>query len=320
MPQADPRVLIHSPSELATEYVVWAERIQAHPGIPFDIPTIDKVVIPMRPGDLTTLIARPGHCKSSLMAYMARTEAERIVMRGAKDEVVVYVTWESSAEELCSLFASNEDISASDVAWGRADLEELKRQALNQVSIPIWVIGHGIGRAGQKMPRMYPDVILGAIESMKKDFGVQPSLLLFDYIQLIPIQNARDRVQQVSEIPARIKELALRVGAPAVAGAQARREVDDRAVKIPNLRDAQWGSAVEQASDKVFGLSRPILYTPENYMLEFSEFSVVVTENLLIVRLLKQRGGQGRATFATYFDPAYLKLGAMEVAGVRQNL
>jgi len=316
----NPRVLIHSPSELATEYVAWAERIQAHPGIPFDVPTIDEVVIPMRPGDLTTLIARPGHCKSSLMAYLARAEAWRIVERGAEDEVVVYVTWESSAEELCGLFVSNENISASDVAWGRADLEELKRQVMHQVSIPIWVIGHGIGRAGQEMPRMYPDVILGAIESMREDFGVQPTLLLFDYIQLIPIQNARDRVQQVSEIPARIKELALRVGAPAVAGAQARREVDDRAVKIPTLRDAQWGSAVEQASDRVFGLFRPILNTPENYMLEFPEFSVVVTENLLIIRLLKQRGGKGRATFATYFDPRYLRLGAMELSNVRQDL
>jgi len=106
------------------------------------------------------------------------------------------------------------------------------------------------------------------------------------------------------------------VGAPAVAGAQARREVDDRKLKIPGLRDAMWGASVEQASDKVFGLLRPILTAPVGSTLKFSDFEVEVSENLLVIRLLKQRGGLGRKTFAVYFEPEILKLGLAELREV----
>ena len=72
------RELVHTPAQLAQEFVQWVEQIQTTEGVPFGIPGIDKVVIPMRPGQLTCIIARPGHGKTSLMAYLAREHAKRI--------------------------------------------------------------------------------------------------------------------------------------------------------------------------------------------------------------------------------------------------
>lgn len=313
----DYRALVHTPAELATEFIQWAERIQNDPGIKFGVDVIDKHVIPMRPGELISFIARPGHGKTSLLAYFARHQAQRIQARnGTNAEVVVYVTWEQSAEELESFFAADGTYSMTDVAWGRVDLEQLKRRAVKRAGVPIWVIGHGIGRAGQKMPRMTPDVVLGAIESMFVDYKVRPSLMLFDYMQLIPVSHARDRIQQVTEVPILVKELALRVGAPAVVGVQARREVDLRDEKIPEMRDAQWASSIEQTSDKVFGLWRPFQTEEPGKLVMLGNDSFTVNEKLMIIRLLKQRGDRGRRTWGMYFDPAYLKLAEMELRNV----
>lgn len=312
--QLDYRTLIHTPAELAREHVAWAEWIQAHPGVRFGVEAIDKRVIPMRPGELISIIARPGHGKTSLLAYFARQQADRIAARGkADEEAVIYVTWEQSAEELEAFFQTDGDYSISDIAWGRVDLDSLRRKAVKRAGVPIWVIGHGIGRAGQKAPRMTPDVVLGAIETMEHDHGIRPTLLLFDYMQLIPITRASDRVQQVTEVPIRIKELALRIGAPAVVGVQAGRDVDSRRIKIPEFRDAQWASSIEQTSDKVFGLWRPYQTEERDAIIEVSDRRFEVTPELLLIRMLKQRGDAGRYTWGMYFDPAYLKLAELEL-------
>jgi len=322
MPQLpDYRTLVHSPNDLAAEYVEWAERIQTEDGIRFGVPAIDKMVIPMRAGDLVSFVARPGHGKTSLLAYFAREQARRIQARnGGSPEVVVYVTWEQSAEELEAFFAADGQSSVSDIAWGRADLEAIRRYAVKRAGVPIWVIGHGIGRAGQKTPRMTPDVVLGAIETMREDYGVKPALMLFDYMQLIPVDNYRDRVQQVTEVPHRIKELALRIGAPALVGVQASRDVDNRTEKIPEMRDAQWASSIEQTCDKVFGLWRPYQTEEEGKTIELGADRFTVNEHLLIVRMLKQRGDRGRYTWGMYFDPAYLKLAQLEMRYVDLEL
>ena len=312
--QADYRTLVHTPAELATEYVAWAEYIQTHPGVQFGMPPIDKRVIPMRPGDLVSIIARPGHGKTSLMAYLARTHAQQLqAQNGAGKQVIVYVTWEQSAEELTAFFAADGQYSVSDIAWGRVDLELIRRQAVKRASVPIWVIGHGIGRAGEKMPRMTPDVVLSAIETMQADFDVRPALMLFDYMQLIPVHRVGDRVQQVTEVPIRIKELALRVGAPAVVGVQASRAVDERNIKLPEMKDAQWASSIEQTSDKVFGLWRPSQTEPDGTCFELNDQTYTVNERLFIIRLLKQRGDRGRYTWAMYFEPEFLRLAELEL-------
>jgi len=306
------RSLVHTPAELASEYIEWAEHIRSDPGIPFGVPSIDKHVIPMRAGDLISIIARPSMGKTSLMAYFAREQARRIIAAGNIDsQAVVYVTWEQSAEELEAFFQADSKHSLSDIAWGRADIDALKRKAMGRAGLPIWVIGHGIGRAGQKAPRMTPDVVLGAIETMKADFGIMPSLMLFDYMQMIPVGRARDRVQQVTEIPIRIKELALRIGAPAIVGVQASRAVDEREAKIPEMRDAQWASSIEQTSDKVFGIWRPYQTEPLGESVEVGNEFYEVNERLLIIRMLKQRGDKGRFTWAMHFEPEFLRLGEL---------
>ena len=313
------RVLIHSPADLASEYLAWAEHIKTTPGIPFGVKAVDEKVIPMRPGQLVSVISRPGHGKTSLLAYLAREEAKRIQQRNsAEQQAVVYVTSEQSAEELEAFFQTDGQYSISDIAWGRVDLDVIKRQSVKRASVPVWVIGHGIGRAGQKAPQMTPEVVLEAIETMQQDFGVKPVLMLFDYMQLVPVPHFRDRVQRVTEVPILIKQLALRIGVPAVVGVQASRKVDERTVKIPEINDAQWASSIEQTSDKVFGLWRPCQTEELGTQIElYDGRRFEVTERLFLMRMLKQRGDMGRWTWALHFQMEYLKLCELEL---RQDL
>jgi len=314
--KGDVRKLIHTPADLATEHLTWATRNATLPGMSWGIPIVDQYVIPMRPGDLVGLIGRPGHGKSSILAYLARTEAKRITARGAaQTEAVVYVTWESSAEELENFFAADDNASASDVAWGHADLDYLTRKAVKRASVPIWVIGHGIGRAAVDTPRMTVDVVYAAIESMQADYGVKPTLVLLDYIHLIPVAHATERVVQVTEAVIRAKELAQRAAVPIVAGVQASREVDKYKQPVPEKADAQWASGIEQTVDKLFGLWRPCLSPGfENAVIEIDGVpgTAQVNQRLLVMRMLKQRGEDGRRTWALHFEPQYLKLCELE--------
>jgi len=314
-PKADFRQLVNTPAELAAHFSQWYDGVQGTTGITWGIPAVDKAVIPMRPGDLVGLIARPGHGKSSLLAYLARTEAKLIMARDAvSKEVVVYVTWESSAEEIETFFMSDGTFSATDVAWGRVPKETIMKRLVKRAGFPVWTIGHSIARAGQPAPRMTLPAVLGAIETMEQDFGVKPVLLLFDYLQLIPVEHAANRVEQVLEAPPRIKELALRIGAPAVCGIQAAREVDLLRVKIPQKHHCQWGSSIEQAADKLFGLWRPFLTEEQGAApLEVAPGKFApITENLLIMQMVKQRMDSWRHTWGLHFAPQYLRLEEME--------
>lgn len=313
MTTTDFRTLVHTPADLAIEYLDWARYIQENEGIKFGINSVDRVVTPMRPGQLVSIIARPGHGKTSIMAALARYHARNLQRTNATGQAIIYVTWEQSAEELEAFFHADGLYSATDIAWGKADLEIIKGQSVKRGALPIWIIGHGIGRIGKKVPIMTPEAVLGAIETMQADYNVKPALMLFDYMQLVPVPHFRDRVQRVTEVPILIKQLALRIGCPAIVGVQASRDVDGKKEKLPELASAQWASSIEQTSDKVFSSWRPILTEDVPYIELADGMRYENNSNLFILRLLKQRGGIGRYTWALHFDMATLKLAELEL-------
>ena len=89
--------------------------------------------------------------------------------------------------------------------------------------------------------------------------------------------------------------------------------MDDREIKLAEMRDAQWASSIEQTSDKVFSLWRPIRTEEEGTPVIVGEKTYQVNDKLLLVRMLKQRGDAGRHTWAFYFTPEYLKLAELEM-------
>lgn len=318
----DIRKLVHTPPEVARDFVAWAERRKSEPGIPWGVPKLDRHFLPMYPGDLITILGRPGHGKSSLLAYLARAHSERLRQEGNSDKCVVYCTWESTVEELANFLLANTEYSVTDVARGAVPIDVVQRQSNKLVSNRIFIIGRGIGRIDTVGLRMTPEIVWRIIETMHEDFGVRPALMLFDYLQLIPSESHRDRKEQIAEAPIRIKELAQTVGAPAVCAVQASRTVDSYKVKVPRVSDAQWSSSIEQTSDKMLGLWRPILTETAGEPLKGEDGQnaktkgggdIIVEETLLVIKKLKERYNSGSAWLNMHFAPQWLRLTEMEL-------
>lgn len=306
--------LVHSPADLGCMHVDHAKTILADPGIQWGIPGVDKVVIPQRPGNMTVICGRPGHGKSTLLARQAKLTAASL--EPGSGQCVVYVTWEQTAEELEAFFASNQEYTSTDYAWGRVPIESIQARARMRADLPLWVIGHSLKHAGTKMPQMTPEVVYHAIESMATDFSkpFKPRLLCLDYMQLIPVTGRHSsKVERINDAVIQAKHLAMRVGCPVMIAVQAARAVDDRKIKIPQERDAQWCSAIEQTTDKFFGVWRPFKTEKANKPIEFQGRNVEITPDLFVLQMSKQRFDEGRHTWLCSFSPAELKLVELEL-------
>ena len=307
---------LHKPDDQAGEFLRWAQSIKDSPGIPFDVPEVDRSVLPLRKGTETILLGRPGMCKTSLLLALARQESDRIVARGAWDkQAVVYVSYEQTAEELSAILQTN--IPLEDLVRGRADSLKIRQTSYPMANRGLWIVGHGLSRTDPRAPRLTPENVWRTIRVIQEEYHREITLLCFDYLQIVPIDHARDRVQAVTEIPIRVKELAMAVGCPVVLAAQAGRQVDGYQWPIPTLADCQWGSSIEQAADLVLALWRPYnTFGPDAEPIPagiIGDDPYPVTENLLCMRMLKQRFLSGHRTWALSLNPETLELKHMSV-------
>lgn len=301
-------LFIHSPAQSTTRLVQWAEWLKVAPKIDYGC-VLDKHIIPLHPGDVMAILARPGHGKSSFMAYLAKRTAQKIVERGeASNKCVIFFSWEQPVEEIEAFFQSGESYSSTDLAWGRVDLETVKKQAIKRVNLPIWLGGHSIANASKRQPEMTIDRIYEGIREMKYNHGYDPILICFDYLQIIPVQGAKERAQEVAEATYQAKQFAKSMGAPVVIGVQAKRDVDNRSNPMPMMADAQWSSALEQVADKQIALLRPIKVMDEGEQFTIGKKDYTVDKYLMVIKLLKQRFDEGAGMWPLHFKPQTLEV------------
>lgn len=301
-------IFLHSPAQSTSRYVQWAEKRKEVKGIDFGC-ILDKRIIPLHPGDLMAVVARPGHGKSSFMAYMAKRTAQKLASQDdSKNKCVIYVSWEQCIEELEAFFQSGDSYSSTDLAWGRVDLDIVRSQSIKRGSLPIWMIGYSIADADKVKPQMTIERVYEAIRDMRYKYGYEPALVCLDYLQIIPVAGARERTQQVTEATIQAKHLGMEVGVPIIGGVQASRATDRRNEQIPTMADAQWSSAIEQTADKQVALFRPIKVMDDGEALEVGGHEMTVDKYLLVIKLLKQRFDEGAGIWPIRFEPETLAI------------
>jgi replicative DNA helicase len=299
---------IYTPAESTTRYIQYAEALQQGEGLDYGC-ILDQAVVPLRPGEVEFVVARPGHGKSAWMAYRARRAARQLIARGEdKKKVVLYFSWEQPIEQMEANFQAGLDYTVSDIAWGRADIEHVKTKAMERVKLPIWLGGKSLADKNQRGPRMTIDAIFEGIRSLKDEFGVEPALICFDYLQIIPVQGKTDRQTEVTEATYQVKEVAIDVGCPAVVGVQAKTAVDAKGVKIPDMGEAWYTSATDHVGDKIFGVMKPIKMMDEGRDLEFGGHHYTVDDNLFLIKMTKQRMEKGHGKWAVHFDMSTMEL------------
>jgi replicative DNA helicase len=139
----------------------------------------------------------------------------------------------------------------------------------------------------------------------KREMNVD--MIFFDYLQRIPFDSKPEsKVIGIDENLNKLKDIGLVFSCPVVVGVQARREVDDRDPAVPDLNDGQWCSGVEQVSDKVMSVVRPIKYRKEGDL--FGKKVLVQGRNQMLITVLKQKLGDAPFSVWTIFDPQYNRM------------
>lgn len=302
-------------------------------GVPLYIPNVDAngerigenkpCFLPMLPGEMMSILARPGHGKTSFMMRWARAHAQELRRRAAEGDedaarrVVVYVTLEQTVEELASFNVAADTggkVSVTEMAFGKLDDNKWSAvvKRLNQDALtPVWFVGYSPARKIEKltMEQIFAavDEIIGWSAPIQEN---KIDLLFIDYLQRIPYKGD-NKVEGISNNLDSIKHYAMSRGIPVVLGAQARRECDDRGDKTPGLNDGQHTSNIEQASDKVVSLLRPCAYISDPSAGEVVNIGgkevLIQGYNQMVFAILKQKlGAVGR--WWLHFDPRYNRL------------
>ena len=290
-------------------------------GIPFGLPSMDSIgpdraqYVPLMPGEVECVIARPGHGKTGTMVARARRRAQFLRDTGMdKDRAIVYVTIEQSIEELNAFnIAADRRLSVTQMAMGEIGVEEWKaclEEGIKRRYIPIWNIGYS-STTTTKQIRVDLDGIAGALNVIQDMHKKRIDLVLVDYLQRMPFDRAESKTIGVSDNLDGLKTLALqRFKAPFIIGAQAARDVDGRDVQIPEMDDGQWTSNIEQTSDHVISLVRPRKYKKQG-----EQFGSVTVEGeaQMLISVLKQKLGASNFARWVYYDPIYNRLDELEM-------
>lgn len=316
-PTTNPQDIIYTPSEIVTlglNYLDERKKNKFH-GLPLGIKKIDADFIPALPGELITIIGRPGNGKTGFMMRWARWRADEIRKAGELNRVVVYITLEQSIEELNAFdIAADTGISVEIMARGTMtddDREAVNMAANQRYKKPLYLIGHSMERR-KKRPTLNIDTIalaLAQIESMH-DESMAIDAVFVDYLQRIPTPpGSESKTIGLDEVLNRLKDGCLAFGCPFVVGVQAKREVDSYKNQIPEMSDGQWTSGIEQVSDKSFSVCRPRKYRNEG-----EDFAGIIVQghNQMIVKLLKQKMGAANIEYNVMFDPRYNRLDEAE--------
>lgn len=307
--------IVYNPTKVATlgeQYLQWKQDNKEF-GVPFFSTKMTDRVYPLYPGEIMSVIARPGHAKTSVMMFWARKRAHWLYEEKYEKRGVIYATWEQSIEELHSFYiAAEQKLSITKMAKGElseTDWTKVKNGTANRINEPLWFVGHSmIERTGRKPITV--ETLGDAIQEVQ-DGGIDVDMVYVDYIQRIsPVAGFSNPVMAYTQIMDDLKNLALGLGVPMTVGVQAKREVDDLPLPIPDQSHGQWTSNIEQSSDRIISLVRPRRYRKEGEMFGSRK---VEGHNQLLVTVVKQKLGEANFSEWLSFNPIYNKLDENEL-------
>jgi replicative DNA helicase len=205
------------------------------------IAKLDEICDGLSPGNLILLAALTSTGKSSLAIQVAQHNSDRVH--------VLYVTYEMTpADTGKHTFAA---VSGQSLDGGAAflDADTMERSRAMHNALGLTVYDH------------QPDAarLLHEVRSLhaRKPLG----LVVVDYVQKVPPTPGRPRTrnEEVGEVSALLKTMALRCDVPVLACAQLNRGAVGRRPGLADLRDS---GQLEQDADQVLFLHRPSADSP----------------------------------------------------------
>jgi len=252
------------------------------PGYPSGIAEIDSYTLGWQDRRLYYVGARPSGGKSALLLQFA----DYLAMQ--RSIPVGVISLESSRTELLQRSVSRDgNIESSALSTGHfapAAFESIRDVCSRVYDAPMWIYD---------APNAEVSRVASVARQMVRQHGVQ--CLFVDYVQLIRVQGAQSRREQVEAASLELKALARSLDVPVIAAAQLRRDVDQR---IPGMGDFQHSSQLEQDADGV------ILLHDEEHDGEYSQTHAQIAKN--------RDGKKGRVSL--WFDGAHVRFAPVEVS------
>lgn len=296
---------VFTPAEVSVYTQRWIEELQANRAraIEFGISAMRDYFAPLMPGQLCAIIAQTSHYKSGFLHAWERELAFQLMGQKRDHEIIVHVSVEESIEEqgiLQLAIESGED--SGRLARGEVqDWNRLKQAAIQIGTIPIYRIGDALARP-EDMPHLYMSNMIRAIEYLQNHMlGWKPRIaaLFFDYLQAFPfdpehrIPGNDQRRLQVRDDIYRLRQAAGKFRCPVVVAVQAKQHLEgapSAAWQMPGVYDGEESSSIAQRADRVITLWMPKNHHPVGTLVEHKGTSFVVEENILWVKVAKQRG------------------------------
>lgn len=250
--------------------------------------SIDKY-ISLRKGTLNILAARPGKGKTTFALNIALN----IAKQGKK---VLFVSLEMSQEELAKKLISIEAQVVGDKLNKKNFISEEEMGRIVEKSAII-----------SELPLVIDDTVphdkASVFLRIKREMLTGCDFVVVDYLQLIK-GDLRSRIDNITDISASLKSLAVKLNIPILALSQLNRSVEQRDDKVPRLSDLRDSGAIEQDADTVI-----FLYT---------EDKETEKEGLLFAKVAKNRSGQ-TGTIKLQFLKEYSTFREWEVGDVRNK-
>ncbi len=228
------------------------EAVNDNDGAPMGIPTgfarLDKRTGGLRPGQMMCICGRPGHGKSSFAMNVA-------VSAAAAGYPVGVFSLEMGVDELARRVlyseARVEQWKAQDGVMKLSDWAQLRDGAGCLSKYPVYI---------DDTAATTPASLRSKARRLQAKHGIQ--LLIVDYLQLMG-SGGRNRREEVDEISRSLKLLAKELRISVIALSQLNRKCEERDDKRPILSDIRESGAIEQDSDLVLALFRPVVYNDQ---------------------------------------------------------
>jgi replicative DNA helicase len=270
------------------------------------IPQMDDHYVMFRPRRVNGILAYTSHGKTSLMNILARNFVPQL----AEDEIVVYITWEDSIEDLTlSHLANTSRINITSLFHGKLGINEwdaMMKAATQRAQTPLWLMGHSEAKEARR-PRLTMTDIWAGMEYIVDKRKKKVRAIFLDYLQRISRDDQKGEMRgQYMAIMDKVKDLSLGFDTCVTIGSQVGRDVKERKWKQPQDNDAQETSNFEQTCDGIISLWIPKKTEKigESLIPAAGEMpGVFVTENLMLIQTLKQKKAKAPVLRAVDFIP-----------------
>ena len=214
-------------------------------GAPTGYPTLDRMLMGLREGQLVVIGARPAVGKTSFALNLALNAA-------ADGYTVGFFSLEMSGKEIAQRFiCAQAMVNMSNFRTGRISPEEWANinEAINELGRLDILIDDTPGTTVTEI----------RAKARRMLHNKEKAVIILDYLQLVSPpagRRAENRAVEVSEMSRALKIMAKELAVPVVSLSQLSRAVESRTGKRPQLSDLRESGSIEQDADIVMFLDR----------------------------------------------------------------